>query len=110
MEVIEKPWGFEFIWAQTDNYVAKMLHIDPKQRLSLQYHRVKEETLYVLEGTLLLWEDEEGKPQKLAEGTVYHVEPEQVHRFGAGNKMVRLMEVSTPHLDDVVRLADDYER
>ena len=50
--IVEKPWGFEHIWAETDDYVAKMLHIEPKQRLSLQYHEKKEETVYVLEGTL----------------------------------------------------------
>jgi|TARA_R110002110_G_scaffold168693_5_gene370335 mannose-6-phosphate isomerase len=110
MEVIDKPWGFELIWAQTEGYVAKMLHINPKQRLSLQYHEIKEETIYVLEGKLLVWEDEKGKPQKYAAGAIYHVEPKQIHRFGAGKEMVRLMEVSTPHLDDVVRLADDYDR
>ena len=110
MKIIEKPWGFEWIWAETDGYVAKMLHINPKQRLSLQYHEIKEETVYVLEGTLLNWESEDGKPQKYNQGSILHVNPEQVHRFGAGKTMVRLMEVSTPHLDDVVRLEDDNDR
>lgn len=110
MRIIEKPWGFEWVWAKTDGYVAKMLHINPKQRLSLQYHEIKEETVYVLEGTLLNWESEDGKPQKHNQGSVFHVNPGQVHRFGAGKTMVRLMEVSTPHLDDVVRIADDYKR
>lgn len=110
MKIVEKPWGFENIWAETEDYVAKMLHIEPKQRLSLQYHETKEETVYVLEGTLLNWTDEDGEPDKFPAGTVFHVEPNQVHRFGAGQEMVRLMEVSTPHLDDVVRLADDYDR
>mgnify|MGYP003657854438 CR=1 FL=1 len=110
MRVVEKPWGFEQIWAETDSYVAKMLHINPNQRLSLQYHQVKEETVYVLEGTLLNWTDEDSPPQKFNTGTVYHVKPNQTHRFGAGKELVRLMEVSTPHLDDVVRIADDYER
>jgi mannose-6-phosphate isomerase len=108
--IVEKPWGFEHIWAETDDYVAKMLHIEPKQRLSLQYHEKKEETVYVLEGTLLNWTDEDSPPQKFSVNQVLHIEPNQVHRFGAGKSMVRLMEVSTPHLDDVVRLADDYDR
>ena len=108
--IVEKPWGFENIWAETGEYVAKMLHIEPKQRLSLQYHENKEETVYVLEGTLLNWTDEESPPQKYNPGQVLHVEPNQVHRFGAGKEFVRLMEVSTPHLDDVVRLADAYKR
>jgi|TARA_R110000787_G_scaffold96618_2_gene200062 mannose-6-phosphate isomerase len=110
MRIIEKPWGFEYIWAETDGYVAKMLHINPKQRLSLQYHEIKEETVYVLEGVLLNWEDEEGPPQKYNMGSHLHIKPKQVHRFGAGKEMVRLMEVSTPHLDDVVRITDDYDR
>jgi mannose-6-phosphate isomerase len=110
MKIVEKPWGFENIWARTDDYVAKLLHINPKQRLSLQYHEVKEETVYVLEGTLLNWTDEDSAPEQYPPGSVCHVKPNQVHRFGAGKELVRLMEVSTPHLDDVVRLSDDYKR
>ena len=108
--IVEKPWGFEHIWAETEDYVAKMLHIEPKQRLSLQYHEKKEETVYVLEGTLLNWTDEESAPEKYNVGQVLHIEPNQIHRFGAGKEMVRLMEVSTPRLDDIARLADDYDR
>ena len=110
MKVVEKPWGHELIWAQTDDYVAKILHIDPKQRLSLQYHEVKEETVYVLEGTLLNYTDSESPPMKIASGQSFHVKPNQVHRFGAGKELVRLVEVSTPHLSDVVRMEDDYDR
>ena len=66
--------------------------------------------MYVLEGTLLNWTDEDGPPEKYPPGATYHVKPNQVHRFGAGKELVRLMEVSTPHLSDVIRLADDYER
>lgn len=109
--IVEKPWGFEHIWAETEDYVAKMLHINPKQRLSLQYHETKEETVYVLEGTLLNWtDDDDSPPQRYNVNQVLHIEPNQVHRFGAGKSTVRLMEVSTPHLNDVVRLADDYKR
>jgi quercetin dioxygenase-like cupin family protein len=109
--VIEKPWGFEHIWTETEHYVAKILQISPKQRLSLQYHEFKEETVYVLEGTLLNWtDDDKSPPQRYNAHQVLHIKPNQVHRFGAGESMVRLMEVSTPHLDDVVRLADDYDR
>lgn len=110
MRIVEKPWGFEHIWAETEDYVAKMLHINPKNRLSLQYHEIKEETVYVLEGTLLNWTGEDEKPEKHPTGSVVHIKPNQVHRFGAGAALVRLMEVSTPHLNDVVRMADDYER
>ena len=110
MKIVEKPWGFELIWAQTDDYVAKILHIEPKQRLSLQYHEKKEETVYVLEGTLLNYTDSESPPMKIASGQSFHVKPNQVHRFGAGQDLVRLVEVSTPHLSDVVRMEDDYDR
>tara|TARA_A100001515_G_C4575690_1_gene211258 strand:+ start:1047 stop:1379 length:333 start_codon:yes stop_codon:yes gene_type:complete len=110
MKIVEKPWGFELIWAQTDDYVAKILHIEPKQRLSLQYHEKKEETVYVLEGTLLNYTDSESPPMKIASGQSFHVKPNQVHRFGAGKELVRLVEVSTPHLSDVVRMEDDYDR
>jgi mannose-6-phosphate isomerase-like protein (cupin superfamily) len=110
MEVIEKPWGFELIWAKTDNYVGKMIHINPKQRLSLQYHNQKEETVFVVEGTLLNYIDEETPPQEIPTGQSFHVKPGTVHRFGAGKEVVEIIEVSTPHLDDVVRLADDYDR
>jgi len=110
MKIVEKPWGFELIWAQTDDYVAKILHIEPKQRLSLQYHEKKEETVYVLEGTLLNYTDSESPPMKIASGQSFHVKPNQVHRFGAGKELVRVVEVSTPHLSDVVRMEDDYDR
>jgi mannose-6-phosphate isomerase len=110
MEVVEKPWGFELIWAKTDSYVGKMIHINPKQRLSLQYHNQKEETVFVVEGTLLNYIDEETPPQEIPTGQSFHVKPGTVHRFGAGKEIVEIIEVSTPHLDDVVRLADDYDR
>ena len=110
MKIVEKPWGFALIWAQTDDYVAKILHIEPKQRLSLQYHEKKEETVYVLEGTLLNYTDSESPPMKIASGQSFHVKPNQVHRFGAGKELGRLVEVSTPHLSDVVRMEDDYDR
>ena len=109
MKFVEKPWGFEHIWAETDDYVAKMLHIEPHQRLSLQYHEIKEETVYVLSGILYIY-DGEGGITKLNPGERFHVRPNQVHRFGANESAVEIMEVSTPHLDDVVRLEDDYKR
>jgi len=110
---IEKPWGYEEIWAQTEKYVGKMLTILPGHRLSLQYHEIKEETIYVLEGELLVWTSEdENTVYRVGKGTTYHVNPKQIHRFGApkGNQLTRLIEVSTPELDDVVRIADDYNR
>lgn len=109
MEKIEKPWGYEIVWAKTDSYVGKILHINPGQRLSLQYHNVKEETIYVFSGTLRNY-DEMGNVGLYHPGEVLHIKPGVIHRFGAGENPVELMEVSTNHLDDVVRLQDDYNR
>lgn len=106
---IEKPWGYEIIWAQTKNYVGKLLHIDAGHRLSKQYHEEKEETVYVINGTLYNT-DESGIVLKIECGDSFHVSPGQIHRFQALSGSVDFMEVSTDHLDDVVRLSDDYER
>lgn len=108
---VDKPWGHEVIWAKTDKYVGKMLVIEPNQRLSLQYHEEKEETIYVLEGMLQVWQsDNDNEYMVYGTGSTFHVIPNQVHRFGAGDQMVKLIEVSTPELEDVVRLKDDYSR
>jgi mannose-6-phosphate isomerase len=109
-EVINKPWGHELIWAKTDLYIGKILFIRSGNRLSRQYHKQKEETVYVLSGVLIVWEEEDNEYFLLGKGSSYHVEPLQIHRFGAGEEDVRLIEVSTPYLDDVVRLQDDYQR
>lgn len=109
MRKVEKPWGHEVIWAETASYVGKLLHINAGHRLSLQFHRVKEETVYVVSGTLYVY-DGDGGITKLTPGQRFHVNPLQVHRFGANESDVEIMEVSTPHLDDVVRLEDDYQR
>ena len=109
MRTVNKPWGFERIWAETDGYVGKLIHINAGHRLSLQYHEIKEETVYVLSGILYVY-DGEGKITKLTPGQAFHVKPNQIHRFGANERHVEIMEVSTPHLDDVVRLEDDYKR
>ena len=111
---VEKPWGYEEIWAHTDKYVGKILNISPGHRLSLQYHQKKEETIYVLQGTLTIWNsDKENDYMLCGPGTTYHVLPGTVHRFGAHKSEeqdVRLIEVSTNNLEDVVRLGDDYGR
>tara|TARA_Y100001938_G_scaffold148296_1_gene231564 strand:- start:12977 stop:13309 length:333 start_codon:yes stop_codon:yes gene_type:complete len=106
---IEKPWGFEIIWAQTSDYVGKLLHINSGHRLSKQYHERKEETVYVLSGILYNY-DEDDRITKILPGQSFHVSPGQVHRFGALESSVELIEVSTNHLEDVVRLEDDYRR
>lgn len=109
MKRIDKPWGHEIIWAVTPDYVGKILHINAGHRLSKQYHQIKEETVYVLEGTLYNYEDD-GSITKVLPGNAFHVNVGQIHRFGANQSHVRLVEVSTPHLEDVVRLEDDYDR
>ena len=107
---IEKPWGFELIWAHTESYVAKLLVINAGQRLSKQYHEKKEETIFVVEGTLIN-QDADDNEMVISQGESFHVSPGQVHRFCAPeNRYVKLMEVSTNHLDDVVRISDDYGR
>ena len=105
---VDKPWGHEEIWAHTDKYVGKLLHIKAGSRLSLQYHEVKEETIYVLNGDLVLITDKERIT--LPPGSVYHISPGDMHRFTAGKESVTLIEVSTPELDDVVRVEDDHGR
>ena len=113
-EVI-KPWGKEVIWAETQDYVGKLLYINEGHKLSLQYHEEKEETILVISGTLELTVSDHGRRgisvMKLSEGDSFHVTPGIIHRFAAtcGSNVV-LAEVSTNHLDDVVRLEDDYDR
>ena len=109
---VDKPWGHELIWAHTPRYVGKVLHIDAGQALSFQYHRVKDETIYVLEGVLLLHvSEDDSAPEvlRLTPGEAFHIRPGLRHRFEAQEE-VTLLEVSTPELDDVVRLEDRYGR
>lgn len=112
IEKVEKPWGHEEIWAKTNKYVGKKLVILPGHRLSLQYHEKKEETIYVLDGLLRVWNSKkDGDFKDLLPGSVYHVKTGQVHRFGSPKGIkTTLIEVSTPELDDVIRLEDDYKR
>ena len=109
---VTKPWGWEIIWAETDYFVGKMLFIQAGQRLSRQYHEKKDETIYVVQGalTLEIGEGEEMEVKTLIPGSSYHITPGTVHRFCATRVRVILMEVSTPELDDVIRIEDDYER
>ncbi len=111
--VVQKPWGHELILAHTDRYVGKLLHIHRGQALSRQYHRVKDETLYVHQGVLIL---ELGAAPDVVRlevpaGGGFHVVPGTIHRFQAPDDQdVDLIEMSTPELDDVVRLEDRYGR
>jgi len=113
--IIEKPWGYENIWAQSSRYAGKILVINKGHRLSRQYHRVKEETIMVLEGTLVCEEgptEVGGEVQRhiMGPGEIFHVRPGTIHRFCAEETDVRLVEVSTSETSDVVRLEDDYRR
>jgi mannose-6-phosphate isomerase-like protein (cupin superfamily) len=109
VKVVSKPWGYEEIWAITEHYVGKFLYIKDGHRLSRQYHKVKEETVCVLQGVLTV-ESSTGETLHLEAGHVFHVSPTTIHRFGAQNGDVQLVEVSTPEIEDVVRLEDDYKR
>lgn len=112
MRIVQKPWGHEEIWAETDRYVGKYLHINANNRLSRQFHERKEETIRVLKGTLLLeigsGSDIQRKYLEIDE--VFHITPGTIHRFCATDEDVLLVEVSSTELDDVVRLNDDYSR
>ena len=109
---VPKPWGQELIWASTDQYVGKILVIEAGMRLSLQYHERKDEWIHVLSGRLrLLLEDDAGTDavRELGLGDGAHVPAGRRHRYEALERC-ELIEVSTPELDDVVRLSDDYGR
>ena len=110
--IVEKPWGHERIWAETEQYVGKILHINAGEALSLQYHQVKDETIHLFTGEMLFYVGTIGgelNQIKLSAGESYHVKPETVHRMVAVTDC-DLLEVSTPHLEDVVRLEDRYGR
>ncbi|HVU05310.1 MAG TPA: cupin domain-containing protein [Polyangiaceae bacterium] len=111
MRRVEKPWGHELIWAETDRYVAKMLFVAKGQRLSRQYHRKKDETFFVETGELTLEIGQAPSIQtlELKPGDSFHCPPGTVHRM-VGKTDVRVFEVSTPEIDDVVRLEDAYGR
>jgi mannose-6-phosphate isomerase len=109
---VEKPWGHELIWAHTSAYVGKVLHVRAGHALSLQYHDVKDETIHMLRGTMRFWvgPDADSLDEvKLAEGASYRIRPGTVHRMQAVTD-VDILEASTPHLDDVVRIEDRYGR
>lgn len=108
MRIVKKPWGYEEIWAESSKYVGKLLYINAGQRLSKQYHEYKEETIYVLSGVLILEIGDE--KQILKASDTYHISPGTIHRFSASACDVTLIEVSTPELDDVIRIEDDYAR
>ncbi|HLX33923.1 MAG TPA: cupin domain-containing protein [Candidatus Limnocylindrales bacterium] len=109
---VEKPWGHELIWAHSDRYVGKLLVIETGKRLSFQYHAAKDEWIHVLEGRLrLTLEDAAGtvSDRELGPGDGTRVRVGRRHRYAAIERCT-LIEVSTPELDDVIRLEDDFGR
>lgn len=112
MKIVEKPWGREIWVAHTDKYALKIIEIKQGNRSSLQLHRVKHEHLYVDKGTFRVEHEDAGGTMRattLQPGQVIEVKPGTRHRAEAVTD-VRLIEVSTPELDDVVRIEDDYGR
>ena len=110
---VPKPWGHEIIWAHTDRYVGKILHINAGQALSVQYHNRKDETVYLLSGEMIYWVkldgSEELKDMKLKVGEAFRITPGTIHYMEAVTDC-DVLEASTPDLDDVVRLSDRYGR
>ena len=112
-ERVDKPWGYELIWALTEHYCGKLLVVRAGHELSLQFHREKDESWYVLEGRAKLEFAAAGEKATTNEvvkaGAAFHITPGTVHRVRALEDTT-ILEVSTPHLDDVVRLEDTYGR
>jgi len=110
---VPKPWGYEIIWAHTDQYVGKILHINAGESLSVQFHEVKDETVYLLSGQMSYWvklpDRAELQDMQLKEGESFRIAPGTVHYMQAITDC-DVLEASTPHLGDVVRLKDKYGR
>ena len=109
---VEKPWGHEEIFARTDRYVGKILSIRSGEALSLQYHERKDETIRIMDGEMDLvvgTNVDDLETLRLGPGDVFHIVPRTIHRMVAVTDC-SLFEVSTPELDDVVRLEDRYGR
>jgi mannose-6-phosphate isomerase len=109
---IDKPWGYELWYAWTDRYVGKILHVERGGRLSLQYHRQKDETSYVLRGRLLLTKgpsEDRLTVTEIGEGYIWRNRPGEIHTIEAVED-ADVLEVSTPEVEDVVRLRDSYGR
>jgi mannose-6-phosphate isomerase len=111
MRRVDKPWGYEIVWAETNRYVGKILHIAAGQKLSRQYHEVKDETFLVQSGEmdLEIGPDADRKTLRMKPLDSFHCPPMTIHRMVAVTD-VDVVEVSTPDLHDVVRLEDAYGR
>jgi mannose-6-phosphate isomerase len=108
---VPKPWGHETIWARSDRYVGKILHINAGQELSVQYHNKKDETAYLLSGEIV-YRVQSGdllQDVQLKVGESFRITPGTIHQMVALTDC-DVLEVSTPELDDVVRLSDRYGR
>jgi mannose-6-phosphate isomerase len=111
MSRVEKPWGYELHWAKTERYVGKLIHVNKGHALSLQYHNIKDETIYLHAGRLL-FEIQEGPnlvAREMHPGERVHITAKTIHRMTAIEDS-DIFEVSTPELHDVVRLEDRYGR
>jgi quercetin dioxygenase-like cupin family protein len=108
---VAKPWGYELIWARTDRYVGKILHVEAGQVLSLQYHNLKDESIYVLSGEIILrlQQGDTLIERRVGPGEAFHIHAKLVHQFEAVITS-DLLEASTPEIDDVIRLKDRYGR
>jgi mannose-6-phosphate isomerase len=111
VRTVPKPWGHESIWAHTDRYVGKILHIKAGQALSVQYHNAKDETVHLLAGELVyrVQMGEALEDMHLKAGESFRITPHTIHQMEAVTDC-DVLEVSTPELDDVVRLSDRYGR
>jgi mannose-6-phosphate isomerase len=109
---VDKPWGYELVYAVTDRYCGKVIFINAGEELSLQFHKEKDETIFVQSGRAEFEIGDPGKPvdsEVIAPGRAFHIAPGTVHRIRALEDTV-ILEVSTPELDDIVRLEDKYGR
>jgi len=108
---VEKPWGYELIWAHSERYVGKILHVSRGHALSRQYHRCKDETIHLLSGSMRFEFDAGGGPGEVVmrPGDSMRIRPGTIHRMVALTDC-DILEASTPELEDVVRLEDRYGR
>lgn len=108
---ISKPWGYEILFAETKDYAGKLIYVKKGETLSYQYHQKKEETIFLFKGRVKITHEKNKKKNYfiMKEGDSFHIPPKKKHRFQAlANSYI--FEVSTPHLEDVVRLEDKYGR
>lgn len=111
VRIVQKPWGHETIWAHTEHYVGKVLHVKAGHALSLQYHNMKDETIHLLRGEMIyrIQQGDQLVEVPFTAGQSYRNTPGTVHQMEAVTDC-DILEASTPHLDDVVRLTDRYGR